>query len=191
MAGADSENGYVTEEWLEFQTSSGMKVLYGPFPFGMYWDIMEKGLDQFPDPPVPQKEIKVLDGTEMVDDEDDPEYQVELKAAVFKRNNLLGQACLEFCVEPVGGMEQYEPLIQRMASEYVKDPVPENPTERKVWFLKRYAFRTATDWNEIIRRVQNFSQIREKEVRDRVEFFRGKMEGPEGDGADAPGPAEK
>jgi hypothetical protein len=58
-----------------------------------------------------------------------------------------------------------------------------------VWFLAKYALRTKRDW-DIVGKVQRFSQIEDEEVRKRVEFFRGDVAGPEGDGADAPGPAE-
>ena len=178
------------KDWKEFECSSGVTVLYGPFPYGMYWDIMSRALDEYPDPETPQKTIEVLGGTEEVDDLEDPVYQAGLKAARLARANLLGEATLEFCVEPKGGMAQWEPLLKRLSDKYVSDPPPEDETERRAWFLAKYALRTEADWG-IVGLVQRFSQIDNEEVRRKAEQFPGDVAGPEGDGADAPGPVEE
>ncbi len=178
-----------TTEWKSLTFSSGVAVRYGPFPSGLYWDIMALALDEHPDPEPPKKAIKVVDGEEMVDDPDDPQYQAELGKARLARWNLLGEAVLEFCVEPEGGMEQHEPTVARLAEHYVKDAPPSDPVGRKVWFLTKFAIRTAEDW-KVVGKVQRFSQIEDDEVRQRAEFFRGDVAGTEGDGADAPGAAE-
>ena len=175
-------------EWKRLVFSSGVAVRYGPFPSGLYWDIMARALDEHPDPECPKKTVKVLTGTEEVDDPDDPTYQAGLAKARLARWNLLGEAALEFCVELDGGLEQYEPTIGRLAKKYVKDPPPEDLVERKVWLLAKWAIRTPEDW-KIIAKVQRFSQIEDEEVRQRAEFFPGEVEGAAGAGADAPGAA--
>jgi hypothetical protein len=168
--------------------SSGVAVEYGPFPSGLYWDIMSRALEEHPDPEPPRKTIQVVTGTEEVDDPEDPAYKAALEAARLARFNLLGEAVLDLCVEVVGGMEQYEPVVGRLARKYAKEPPPDDPAERKVWFLTKYAIRTREDW-KLIGRVQRFSQIDDEEVRQRAEFFRGDVAGAEGAGADAPGAA--
>ena len=177
-------------DWKEYECSSGVTVLYGPFPHGLYWDIMGRTLDEHPDPEPPKKTIEVLGGTEEVDDPEDPAYLAQLNAARLARANLLGEAVLETCVEPKGGLDQYEPLIKRLEDKYVQDPAPEDETERRAWFLAKYVMRTTDDW-KLIGKVQRFSQIDDEEVRRKAEQFPGDVEGPEGDGADAPGPAEE
>jgi hypothetical protein len=181
MAGSD---------WKEFELSSGVTVLYGPFAHGLYWDIMEKALDEHPEPEVPQKTIQVLNGTEEVDDLENPEY---VKAAAEARRaqfNLMADAVLELCVEVKGGMGPWEGTIERIAAKYSTAPPPDDPKERQSWFLKKYGLRTAEDW-KLIGKVQRFSQIDDDEVRLRAEQFPGDVAGPEGDGAAAPGAAEE
>ena len=177
MAGSD---------WKEMELSSGVKVLYGPFPGGLYWDIASRALEEHPDPEPPTKEIDVVDGKETVGDLEDPAYKAALAVARNARYDVLGKAVLEMCVEPVG---DYEPTVRRLAERWVMDPPPEDLLDRKVWFLRKWALRTAEDWG-IIGRVQRFSQIEDEEVRQRAEFFRGNVAGTKGAGADAPGPAE-
>jgi hypothetical protein len=184
---ADSSND---GERREMTLDSGVKVRYGPFPSGLYFDIMARALDEHPDPEPPMKEIKVVDGTEEVEDPDDPDYQQKLKVARLARYNLLGEAALDLCVEVVGGLEQYEPVIERIGKKYATDPAPDDPDDRKVWFLSKYGMSTRRDW-DLIRKIQSFSQVEDEEVRRRVEFFRGDVAGAEGDGPDAPGAAEE
>ena len=180
MAGSD---------WKELEFSSGVKVLYGPFPHGLYWDIMSQALDEYPDPDVPKKEIAVLMGTEEVDDLENPEYQAALTQARLARFSILTKAALDMCVEVEGWPEQWEPAAKK-AAQYSADPPPEDPDEFKVWFLERWALRTREDW-KVVGKIQRFSQIEDDEVRQRAEFFRRNMEGAEDPGVDAPGPAEE
>lgn len=181
----------ISSEWKEKTLSSGVVVLYGPFPHGMYWDIMERALEEHPDPEVPMREIDTSFGEkEQIEDPDDPAYKLELEKARLARWNLLGEAALEFCIEIKGGLEPWEPIIQRIADKYTKDPAPDDELGRKTWFLAKFGLRTREDW-KLIGKIQRFSQIDDEEVRRKAESFPGDVEGPEGDGADAPGPAEE
>jgi hypothetical protein len=176
--------------WKEYELSSGVTVLYGPFPHGLYWDIMSALLEEFPDPEIPKKTIQVVTGTEEIDDEENPEYQQALTEARLARWEKLRRASLDMCVEPKGGLEQYEETIARVGALYAREPAPAEPADRKVWFLMKYAFRTPEDW-KLIGKIQRFSQIDDEEVRRRAEFFRRDLAGAEDPGADAPGPAEE
>ena len=180
MAGSD---------WKELEFSSGVKVIYGPFPQGLYWDIMSNALDEYPDPEVPKREIEVLIGTEEVDDLENPEYVAALNHARLARFGVLTKAVLDMCVEVEGWPEQWESAVEK-AAQYSADPPPEDPDKFKVWFLEKWAIRTREDW-KIVGKVQRFSQIDDEEVRQRAEFFRGDVEGAESPGVDAPGPAEE
>jgi len=179
----------VGSEWKEQELSSGVTVLYGPFPHGLYFDVMGRALEEHPDPEPPTREIEVVDGTEEVEDLDDPAYRAALEKARLARWNLLGEAALEMCVEVKGGLGPWEPVIQRIADKFSSDPLPEDPIGRKAWFLAKFAMRTRDDW-KLIGKIQRFSQIDDEEVRRKAEQFPGDVAGPEGDGADAPGPAE-
>ncbi len=170
-------------EWKEIELSSGVRVRYGPFPGSLYWDIMARALEQYPDPEPPKKRVEVVDGFEEVEDTENPDYKAALAKARLARAGVLGEAVLELCVEPVG---DWESIVQRLEKKWAKD-VPTDPTDRKVWFLSKYALRTPEDW-QIISLVQRFSQIQDEEVARRAEFFRGDVAGPESPGTDAPGP---
>lgn len=176
----------MTEEWKSFTTSAGVELRYGPFPSNMYWDIQNNALEQHPDPDPPMKEIKTFDGTEEIEDVENEEYKAQLAAARLARFNLLGEASLEFCVEVVD-WDRWREKLPRIAR--YTGTMPEDEDEQRVWFLAKYALRTRKDW-DLIRLIQRFSQVEDEEVRRRVEFFRGDVEGDEDPGADAPEPAE-
>jgi hypothetical protein len=173
------------EEWKSFKTSAGVELRYGPFPGALYWDIMSRALREFPDPVPPKKIIEVLDGTEEIDNLDDPEYMNALAAARMGRHGILGEAALEMCVEI---MTDWEPIVERLTDRWVVEPPPADVRERKLWFLSKYALRTSKDWS-IIRKIRTFSQIEDEEVQQRIEFFRGDVEGSESPGPDASGPS--
>ena len=178
----------MSDQWKTMPLSSRVAVRYGPFPDGLYWDIVSRALEEHPDPEPPTKEIQTVTGPETVEDLDNPEYQRELKAARNLRYASLGEAALEMCVEPEG---DWEPIVLRIAKKWAKDPPPEDPLDRKVWFLTKYALRTRKDWGGLVGAITNFSQIEDEEVRQRVEFFRGDVAGAESDVPDAPGPADQ
>jgi len=181
------------ENWKTMVMSSGVTVRYGPFPGSLYYDLMAKAFEDHPDPEIPQKEIEVLGGTEMVDDEDDPEYKTKLRIARNARWDMVGKMALDLCVEPVGWPEEWAEVTGRLIDVYgakVDGKVPETDAERRLAFLLKYAIRTADDW-EIVRKVQRFSVIDDEEVRRQAESFPSDVEGAEGSGPDAPGPAEQ
>jgi len=180
------------DNWKAMKMSSGVTVRYGPFPGSLYWDVMAKALEEHPEPEVPQKEITVLNGTEMVDDTDDPEYKKQLREARNARLDLLGKAALEFCVEVEGWPDEWEAVTDRLVNEYgakVDGKVPETDVERRLAFLMKYALRTKKDWG-IIGLVQRFSQIEEEDIRRQAETFPGDVAQHEGAGPDAPGVVE-
>lgn len=174
--------------WKPFTTSAGIDLLYGPFPGALYWDIMARALELFPDPDPPMKTIEVVDGTEQVEDLDDQEYKTKLAQAQLERHGFMGEAMLEMCIKIV--TPDWEKIAERIADKWLKDPLPDNTEDRKVWFLGKYALRTPKDW-EIYSKIRRFSQIEDDEVRQRTEFFRGDVAGDEGTGPNAPRPAEE
>ena len=175
--------------WKRMELSSGVLVQYGPFPQGLYWDIMSKALDEHPDPEVPKRTIEVLQGTEEIDDLENEEYQDALQKARLARYEILTRAALDLCVVIVGWPEEWAEAVCK-ATKYAAEPPPEDPDELKIWFLNKYGLRTREDW-KLIGNIQRFSQIDDEEVRQRAEFFRGNVERPEDPGVDAPGPAEE
>jgi len=159
-----------TEEWKSYTLSSGVEVRYGPFVNNLYWELTDHALELHPDPDPPMKEIETFDGKETVDNLEDPEYKAALKVAQASRLNHIAEAALEFCVEVVD-WEKWKKKIRERIAPKVGDP-PEDEDELRVWFLGKYAMRTAKDWN-LIKKIMAFSQIEEDDVRKRVEMFRG------------------
>lgn len=169
--------------WRKWTFSSGYTVRYGPFPYSIYWDVMARALQEHPDPDPPMRVIDTVTGPEEIEDLENPEYLAAKQTAEIERGRVLSQAALELCVELE---DDPEPIIARLSAKYLKTLPPDDPMERKVWFLTKFAIRTKKDWG-IVRQIQRYSQIEDEEVRDRVEFFRGDVEGAEDPGADAPG----
>jgi len=157
----------------------GVELEYAAFPHGLYWDIMDEALKEHPDPDPPTVTIDVLDGTEEMPDTKDPAYLGAMAKARRVRGDKVGNAALDLCVRVVGGIEQYEGDIEKAARYTKGDPPPDDPDERKTWFLAKVGLRTPEDW-KLVGKIQTFSQIEDEEVSRKVDSFQGDVEGPEG-----------
>jgi hypothetical protein len=167
----------------ELTLDSGVTVTVLPFPAGLFEKVQARALADFPDPDPPMKEIPVVDGTEEVEDTDDPEYQEQKELAERKRLERLGEACLDFCV--VLDLEPWEPTIRRL--ERYTQPFPEDLDERRMEFLTGYALSTASDWQNTLVTAVEQTVIGSPEVAERLKSFRRSVEGPAAADADASG----
>jgi hypothetical protein len=167
----------------ELTLDSGVTVTVRPFPAGLFEKVQARALEDFPDPEPPMKEIPVVDGTEQVEDRDDPEYREQKELAERKRMERLGEACLDLCVS--ADLEKWEPTIRRL--ERYAGPFPEDPDERQLEFLTSYALSTADDWQNVLISSINQTVIGSPEVAERLKLFRRKVEGPAAVDADASG----
>lgn len=151
--------------------TSGVEVLVRPFPSGLWEKINQRALKDFPEPIIPKKTIEVLGGTEEVDDLNNPEYLVQKQKVTNQRNNFLGEAILDLCVEV--DLEKWEKEIKRI--ERYSDPYPTDLDERRLRFLSDYAIRSAGDWQFVFASAIEQAQATEPEVAERIDSFQHKV----------------
>lgn len=157
------------------ELTSGVTVIVRPFPAGLFEKVQARGLREYPDPIPPKKTITVLDGTEEVDDLDDPDYKEEVALSERKRNELLGEAVYDLCVEIEGGLDPWEPTIKKL--EKYQGPFPEDPEDRKLEFLTSFGLSTAGDYELVMTSAVSQTLITDPEVADRLQSFQPKVEG--------------
>jgi hypothetical protein len=168
----------------EITLSSGVTVVVSPFPTGMHNNLQAKLLDEHPDPKPPKKTIEVVDGTEEVDDLNDPNYLQELAKARRKRNDIFAEAVIEFSVR-VKDMDEWADTVQRLESYLGKRP--KNLSECQLWFLSNYGFRTKADYQRVVTSALSQALIEDKEVARRLETFQGDVARSTDNGAGPPG----
>lgn len=169
----------------EILLDSGVTIYVRPFPPGLYEKIQARALIDHPDPVPPKKEIEVVDGTEIIDNPDDETYQAEVTAIERKRNEILGEAVYDLCVD-IQDAEKWEPMVKRL--EKYQGPFPEDPDERKLEFLTSFALATAGDYERVMASAIGQTLIRDPEVSNRLQSFRGEMEGTADSDPNASGP---
>lgn len=162
--------------------SSGVTVTVIPFPPGL----LQRINSDHPDPVPPKKVIKVLDGTEEVDNLKDEGYILEKEKVTQERNSLLGEAVIELCVEVDLG--KYAKQIIKL--EKFTSPYPDDDDERRLRFLQEYALRTRGDYEVVITSAITQIAISDEEVQERIASFQSELSRPATNGAKAPGADE-
>lgn len=160
-----------SESGEEVCLSSGVVVRVVPFPAGLWERINEKALKQFPEPIPPKKTIKVVDGTEEVDDLSNPEYLTAKSESESARSNLLGEAVIDLCIKL--SLTEWEEQIKRM--EKYTEPYPPDPEDRRVRFLTDYALRSKGDYEKIMVSAITQMAIGDKDIGERLSNFRSEM----------------
>ena len=162
--------------------SSGVTVIVIPFPPGL----LQRINSDHPDPIPPKKTIKVLDGTEEVDNLKDESYVLEKEAVTTQRNSLLGEAVIELCVEV--DLSKYAKQITKL--EHFTSPYPDDADERRMRFLQEYALRTRGDYEVVITSAITQIAISDEEVQERIATFQADLSRGSTNGAKAPGADE-
>lgn len=147
--------------------SSGVTVVVIPFPPGL----LQRINSDHPDPTPPKKTIKVLDGTEEVDNLTDPGHLAEKDRISTERNALLGEAVIELCVEV--DLTKYAKEITKL--EKFTSPYPDDPDERRMRFLQEFALRTKGDYEGVITSAITQIAISDEEVKERIASFQTDM----------------
>jgi len=159
--------------------SSGVTVVVIPFPPGL----LQRINSDHPDPVPPKKTIKVLDGTEEVDNLKDKDYLAERESVTNQRNSLLGEAVIELCVEV--DLAKYASQIKKL--EKYTSPYPEDLDERRMRFLQEFALRTRGDYETVITSAITQIAISDEEVQERIATFQSDLSRNTPNGAKAPG----
>jgi len=147
--------------------SGGVTVTVIPFPPGR----LQRINSDHPDPVPPKKTIKVLDGTEEVDDLKDADYLAKKDEITTQRNSLLGEAVIELCVEL--DLAKYAKEITKL--ERFTSPYPDDTDERRMRFLQEYALRTRGDYEVVITSAITQIAISDEEVAERIASFQTDM----------------
>lgn len=158
--------------------SSGVLVTVIPFPMGL----LQRINSDHPDPIPPKKTIKVLDGTEEVDNLKDKDYLAKIDSVNAERNRLLGEAVIELCVEV--DLAKYAKEIKTL--EKYTSPYPDDLDERRNRFLMEYAFRTKGDYEWAMGSAITQISISDEEVQERIATFQSDLSRPATNGAKAP-----
>jgi hypothetical protein len=162
--------------------SSGVTVVVIPFPPGL----LQRINSDHPDPIPPKKTIKVLDGTEEVDNLKDKGYLDALDEVTRVRNSLLGEAVIELCVEVDLG--KYTKEITKL--EKYTSPYPDDLDEQRMRFLQEFALRTRGDYETVITSAITQIAISDEEVQERIATFQSDLSRSPTNGAKAPGANE-
>jgi len=145
--------------------SSGVEVVILPFPSLRMEKFQRQVNEKFPLPKMPKKTIKVLNGTELVDNPTNKKYQVQFKAVNANQEQWLSEkilnGCLRDCIEL--DLSLYENEIAAIEEDN-DEPYPENPVQRKKEFLIDYVIRATADFKNLITIATSLMNISEAEV---------------------------
>lgn len=162
--------------------SSGVTVIVIPFPPGL----LQRINSDHPDPVPPKKTIKVLDGTEEVDNLKDEGYILAKEEVTRERNSLLGEAVIELCVEVDLG--KYASQIKKL--EKYTSTYPDDIDERRMRFLQEFALRTRGDYEVVITSAITQIAISDQEVQERIATFQSDLQRSTPNGTQAHGTNE-
>lgn len=155
----------------EIVPSSGIPVKVTAFPASLWTRINLRAHDEYPDPDPPKKTIKVLNGTEEVDDINDPDYVKEKETAEHERGRILGEAIMDLCVHL--DVDKYKVLIKRL-EKHIGEKYPKDIDDRRIMFITEYVLKNSKDYEDVTWSSISQMMITDKEVADRLKF-------PEGD----------
>lgn len=173
------------EAFKDETLSSGVVVRILPFSAKLFDNIQQRGLRKYPDPTPPKKIIKVVNGTEEIDDYSNAEYLAEKDRIEKERNNftgtLIGEATLDMCCQV--DLKAWQKQIERLKN--YDDKVPEDSEDLRIWFLQNYAIRGRADYERVSTTALTLMAVGDGEVLKRIESFRSEMEGPTPNGTKA------
>lgn len=133
--------------------SSGVTVKLVSLAPGLHRRIVQRTLQDFPDPAPPEE------------DGDQADYVRALKEARRQRANRVGEAILDFCV--ILDLTPWEPTITRL--ERYAGQFPEDPDERRLEFLTSYALQTAGDYDMAMMGIARLAMHRDPDLAAEIE----------------------
>ncbi len=168
----EKNGNYVLDgSFEEIVPSSGIPVKVTAFPASLWTRINLRAHDEYPDPDPPKKTIKVLNGTEEIDDINDQEYLGKKDKAEHERGRILGEAIIDLCVHL--DVNEYKALIKRL-EKHVGEKYPKDIDDLRVMFITEYVLKNSKDYEDVTWSAISQMMITDKEVADRLKF-------PEGD----------
>ncbi len=188
--GSTEEIGTVDAFQIE-KLSSGVTITVLPFPARLHDSIQAKAQEKFPEPKPPKKIIKVVDGSEEVDDINDPTYLEEKKKIRVQQEQWVGQRIgenvLDLCI--LVDVAPYEHVIKKLEKS-LDESAPTDSDELRDYFLTNYALRGRADYERVTSVALTLMAVGDKEITSRMDSFRREMARATGNNPQAPGPDE-
>lgn len=153
--------------------SSGIEVFVKSMPSGLWFKTNRAALTQYPDPEIPTKTIKVVDGEETIENPQDEKYLEEVGEVETSRAEILANIILDICVSFTLTSE-HEDIIKIIEST-LNEKFPKNKKERTKEFLLTYALADQGDYTLVYTLAQEQMIVSDAEVQDRINSFRGQM----------------
>ncbi len=179
-------------EWEDFKMSSGVELRVRPFPIGIFEKINADMLGEFPDIEPPKKTIQVVDGTEEVDDVNNPEYIEKSKEIDSKRQHYNSERILsymlDFCIDVLPDIDHWESTIKRL--EKHQGEFPTDLYDRRQEFLTSFAIVSKSDYEKLTFSTMAQSLIDDPEVAERLRSFQSNLEGSTNSNSDTPSSIE-
>lgn len=170
--------------------SSGVKVTVLPFPARLHDSIQAKAQEKFPEPKPPKKIIKVVDGSEEVDDVNNPAYLEEKKRIQAERDQWAGQKIgenvLDLCI--VIDVAPYQHIIKKLEKS-LDEPAPKDSEELRDYFLTNYALRGRADYERVTSVALTLMAVGDSEILARMDSFRSEMARATDNNSQTPSPA--
>lgn len=168
--------------------SSGVEVTVLPFPARLHDSIQSKAQEKFPDPKPPKKIIKVVDGSEEVDDINNPAYLEEKETVRVQRENWVGQRIGENVISTclLVDIDPYRKVIEKLYTS-LEESIPSDSDDKKEFFLTNYALRGRADYERITSVSLALMAVGDKEITARMDSFRRDMARATANNPQAPG----
>ena len=183
-------NHVVEVEWEGPRTvrlTSGVEVQAMPMPGGAWERLQARGMELYPDPEPPMKEIDTSFGEkEEVEDLEDTAYLAGKRRAENERSDWIGKVVLRRYIQV--DLEQYDEIVKELDEDF---GLSDDPAQRKLDFLTWYAIQTSADTSALMVHTVYGSLLGDEEVAKRLDFFRRSLARGSGDDADAPGADEE
>ena len=168
----DKNGSYILDgKYEEIIPSSGVPVKITAFPASLWTRINMRAHEEHPDPDPPKKTINVLNGTEEINDLNNPDYLEQKQEAENDRGRILGEAIIDLCVHL--DVAKYKNIIKRL-EKHIGENYPKDLDDRRVMFITEYVLKNSRDYEDVTWSAISQMMITDKEVADRLKF-------PEGD----------
>lgn len=191
MSKKNGKGPEIVDASQEEQLSSGVKVTILPFSARLHDSIQSRALEKFPEPKPPKKIVKVVDGTEEVDDVNNPTYLEEKEQAKLQRESWVGQRIGENVIESciLVDIDPYKRTIEKLYKS-LDEPIPNDPDEVKDFFITNYALRGRADYERVTSVSMALMAVGDKEITARMDSFRREMARSTSNNTETPSPDE-
>lgn len=153
----EARQGFVT-------LSGGRRVQIQPIPIMLTRRLAE----QIPDPPAPRVEVETVEGREVVENRNDPDWVAACEAAERRRRDVNHKALMLYGVD----VEVPEEDAWMAVGRFLGLPEPADAFERKLLYIDTVVVRSTGDLTRLVRAVMSLSQASEEGIQAAEDRFR-------------------